>query len=193
VLSYMAQAAVETKGWLTATQMIDGLALAETTPGPLILVTEFVGYFAGYHVLGSVWGGLAAALVTLWMTFAPCFLWIFAGAPYIEAIGRRPRLSGALSAITAAVVGVIANLSLWFALHVLFGRVEDVTFGPLHVIWPDLATGKPVALGLGLLAGWLLLIRHWPLVPYAAAQPGKGGIWRAASTTAISCTARCAV
>ena len=130
VLSYMAQAAVETQGLaLSATEMIDGLALAETTPGPLILVTQFVGYFAGYRDMGCIWGGIAGAAVTLWMTFAPCFLWIFAGAPYIEAIGKRPRLSGALAAITAAVVGVILNLSLWFGLHVLFGRWSAATDG----------------------------------------------------------------
>jgi chromate transporter len=111
------------------------------------------------------------------MTFAPCFLWIFAGAPWIARLTSAPRLSGSLSAIMAAVVGVIANLSLWFALHVLFGRVEDVTFGPLHVIWPDLATVKPVALVLGLLAGWLLLIRHWPLVMVLALSAILSALW----------------
>jgi chromate transporter len=94
VLAYMAQAAVETQGWLSAAEMIDGLALAETTPGPLILVTQFVGYFAGLREMGSVWGGIAGAAVTLWMTFAPCFLWIFAGAPYMEAIGRQAAAVG---------------------------------------------------------------------------------------------------
>ena len=123
VLSYMSQAAVEQKAWLTAPEMIDGLGLAETTPGPLILVTEFVGYIAAYRQLGF-WGGLAGAAITLWMTFTPCFLFIFAGAPYISAITARPRLQGALRAITAAVVGVIFNLSLWFGLHVLFATVS---------------------------------------------------------------------
>ncbi|MDO8352241.1 MAG: chromate efflux transporter, partial [Aestuariivirga sp.] len=136
VLSYMAQAAVEQHGWLTAPEMIDGLALAETTPGPLILVTQFVGYLAASRGMGSVWGGLAGAAVTLWMTFAPCFLWIFAGAPYIEHIGRMPRLSGALAAITAAVVGVILNLSVWFGLHVLFGKVNRLE-GPFKPWLPD--------------------------------------------------------
>ena len=106
------------------------------------------------------------------MTFAPCFLWIFAGAPWIARLTSAPRLSGALSAIMAAVVGVIANLSLWFALHVLFGRVDDVTHGPLHLILPDLATIRPGALILGLLAGWLLLIRHWPLVAVLGLSAG---------------------
>ena len=140
VLTYMAQAAVEQKHWLTAPEMIDGLALAETTPGPLILVTEFVGYLAASREMGGIWGGIAGAVVTLWMTFAPCFLWIFAGAPYIEAIGKRPRLAGALAAITAAVVGVILNLSVWFGLHVLFGKVErlDGWFQPWLPDWAGL-------------------------------------------------------
>ena len=144
--------------------MIDGLALAETTPGPLILVTQFVGYFAGFREMGSVWGGIAGAVVTLWMTFAPCFLWIFAGAPYIEAIGKRPRLSGALAAITAAVVGVILNLSVWFGLHVLFGKVER-----LERLVP--------AVGSGL--GQSRLVRAGP-------EPGGRGGCCCASTSASS-------
>jgi chromate transport protein ChrA len=122
VLAWMVQEVVQDFGWLTTAQMMDALGLAETTPGPLILVTEFVGFLAGAQA-GGLGLGLAAALVTLWVTFAPCFLWIFAGAPYVEWIATRPRLQGALDAITAAVVGVIANLSLWFALHVVFGEV----------------------------------------------------------------------
>lgn len=157
VLSYMAQAAVEQHGWLSAPEMIDGLALAETTPGPLILVTQFVGYFAGFRGMGSVWGGIAGAIVTLWMTFAPCFLWIFAGAPYIEAIGRRPRLSGALAAITAAVVGVILNLSIWFGLHVLFGTVTRHDGGWFRPWIPDWSGLDIAALVLSLIAAAALL------------------------------------
>ena len=125
VLAYMGQDAVLHYQWLDAGQMMDGLGLAETTPGPLILVTEFVGYMAAYQQGGqSAWmAGVAGALVALWATFAPCFLWIFAGAPYIDWINAQPRLRGALSAITAAVVGVILNLALWFALHVFFASV----------------------------------------------------------------------
>src|SRR5690606_24896322 len=123
-------------GWLGAREMIDGLGLAETTPGPLILVTEFVGYLASHRGMGGPWGGIAGALVTLWVTFAPCFLWIFAAAPYIERIAALPRLSGALAAITAAVVGVIANLTLWFGLHVLFGRVDTLPVGFTGMAWP---------------------------------------------------------
>ncbi len=119
VLAWVAQAAVETFHWLSAPQMLDGLAMAETTPGPLIMVTQFVGFMAGYGEGGL---GLAtlAALVTTWVTFAPCFLWIFALAPHAERLRGNPALAGALSAVTAAVVGVIANLALWFALHALF-------------------------------------------------------------------------
>lgn len=167
VLAYMAQAAVETQGWLSATEMMDGLALAETTPGPLILVTQFVGYFAGLREMGSMWGGLAAAAVTLWMTFAPCFLWIFAGAPYVEALGKRPRLSGALAAITAAVVGVILNLSLWFGLHVLFGQVERLPgwFRPWVPDWTNLDGS---ALALSGLAALALLRFRLGIVPVLA-------------------------
>ena len=159
VLTYMAQAAVEQHGWLTPREMIDGLALAETTPGPLILVTQFVGYLAASREMGSVWGGLAGAIITLWMTFTPCFLWIFAGAPYIEHIGKLPRLSGALAAITAAVVGVILNLSVWFGLHVLFSKVNrlDGTFQP----WlPDLQTLDAAALVITIVAALALLRFH---------------------------------
>ena len=121
VLTVMAEEAVA-QGWLNPTQMIDGLGLAETTPGPLILVTQFVGFLAGYKEMGTIAGGLAGAAITLWVTFAPCFLWIFAGAPYVEALATRPRLTAALSGITAAVVGVILNLGLWFAYHTLMAN-----------------------------------------------------------------------
>ncbi|MGH6855958.1 MAG: chromate efflux transporter [Aestuariivirga sp.] len=179
VLSYMAQAAVEQKGWLTAPEMIDGLALAETTPGPLILVTEFVGYLAASRAMGGIWGGLAGAAATLWMTFAPCFLWIFAGAPYIEHIGRKPRLSGALAAITAAVVGVILNLSVWFGLHVLFGKVErvDGIFRPWLPDWPTL---DPAALVLSIIAAAALLRFHLGIPKTLALCGGLGLVWKLA-------------
>ncbi len=130
VLAYMTQAVVTDFGWLTTAQMIDALGLAETTPGPLILVTQFVGILAGI-AQGGIGLGIMAGIVTLWMTFTPCFLWIFTGAPYIDALAYRPRLRGALAAVTAAVVGVILNLSLWFALHVIFADVTLTRFGPL--------------------------------------------------------------
>jgi chromate transporter len=160
VLAYMAQDVVTLKGWLSADQMMDGLGLAETTPGPLILVTEFVGFFAGF-ASGGWWLGLMAAIVTLWVTFTPCFLWIFAGAPYIDWIGSQPRLRGALTAITAAVVGVILNLSIWFALHVFFDTVEKIKIGPLTLWQPDIASINPEVAALAILSGYLLLKRHW--------------------------------
>ena len=160
VLSYMAQAAVEDKAWLTPDQMIDGLGLAETTPGPLILVTEFVGFVAAYGKLGTIWAGTLAAMIAVWMTFAPSFLFIFVGAPYIEAIGKRPRLAGALSAITAAVVGVIFNLSLWFGLLVLFGKVERTDSSWFRPWLPEFASFDWLALALSLIAAVSLLRLH---------------------------------
>ena len=162
VLAYMTQEVVVSYGWLTTPQMMDALGLAETTPGPLILVTQFVGMIAGMAE-GGISLALLAGALTLWVTFVPCFIWIFAGAPLIDWLDGRPRLRGALSAITAAVVGVIANLSLWFALHVVFGTVNTVTFGPLITLWPDISTLQPLPLALGILAAVLLLWRHWPL------------------------------
>lgn len=162
VLAWMAQEVVQTKGWLSLREMIDALGMAETTPGPLILVTEFVAYLAA-HKQGGWPLGLAAAAVTLWMTFAPCFLWIFAGAPWLARLTAMPRLAGALSAIMAAVVGVIANLSLWFALHVFFAQVSTTRFGPLHLSLPDPASLNAGQTGIALLCGVLLLRMHWPL------------------------------
>jgi chromate transporter len=135
VLAYMAQQAVETHGWLSAPEMVDGLGLAETTPGPLILVTQFVGFIAGFREaapFSPLAGGLLGAAMTTWVTFVPPILWIFAGAPFIEELRGNKRLAGALAAITAAVVGVILNLSVWFALHVLFGQVTERHFGALR-------------------------------------------------------------
>ena len=177
VLTYMAQAAVEQKHWLAAPEMIDGLGLAETTPGPLILVTEFVGYLAALRQTGGVWGGIAGAVVTLWMTFAPCFLWIFAGAPYIEHIGKRPRLAGALAAITAAVVGVILNLSVWFGLHVLFAKVERLP-GLVKPWWPEWSTLDPAALLLSLIAAAALLRLHMGIPKTLALCAALGLVWK---------------
>jgi chromate transporter len=143
VLAYMAQEAVQGFGWLAAGEMADGLGLAETTPGPLILVTQFVGYLAAYRApepFSPLVAGLLGAGLTTWVTFAPCFLWIFAFAPWIDRLGQAVWLKGGLAAVTAAVVGVIANLTVWFALHVLFARVGEVSFGPLHLSWPELAS-----------------------------------------------------
>lgn len=162
VLAYMTQEVVLSYGWLTTAQMMDALGLAETTPGPLILVTQFVGMIAGIGAGGPTMA-LWAGTLTLWVTFVPCFIWIFAGAPLIDWLDGRPRLRGALAAVTAAVVGVIANLSLWFALHVFFAQVDPVTWGPVTTIWPVTRTVQADAIGLAGLAAMMLLRRQWPL------------------------------
>jgi len=169
VLAYVAQEAVEHYRWLSAPEMLAGLGLAETTPGPLILVLQFVGFLAGYREGGGVWGGIGASLLTLWVTFLPCFAWIFLGAPYVERLHDQRRLKGALAAVTAAVVGVIANLALWFALRVVFAQVVP---GPLGFDVPVLTSVQPVALGLSLLAAaslfWWRLGQLWTLGVSAA-------------------------
>jgi len=178
VLSYMAQQAVEHYQWLSPAEMVDGLGLAETTPGPLILVTQFVGFLAGYRQAGGLWGGVAAAVITLWVTFVPCFLWIMAGAPYIERLRANPRLSGALAAITAAVVGVILNLSLWFALHVLFAKVDRADGGWAKPWLPELSTLDPAALILSLIAALALLRLHLGIFATLAICAALGAVWK---------------
>lgn len=162
VLAYMTQEVVFSYGWLTTPQMMDALGLAETTPGPLILVTQFVAMVAGLAQGGTALA-LAAGALTLWVTFLPCFIWIFAGAPLIDWLDGRPRLRAALAGITAAVVGVIANLSLWFALHVMFSSVTRLQSGVISMVIPDPASLQPLAIGLAGLAAVLLLRQKWPL------------------------------
>ena len=157
VLAYVAQEAVENYRWLTAADMLAGLGLAETTPGPLILVLQFVGFLAGYRE-GGVLAGLGASLLTVWVTFAPCFAWIFLGAPFVETLHRQPRLKGALAGVTAAVVGVIANLALWFALRVVFARVESLSIGPMTLDLPDPLSLVPDAAALSALAAVCLFV-----------------------------------
>jgi chromate transporter len=152
VLAYVAQEAVEHYRWLDAGQMLAGLGLAETTPGPLILVLQFVGYLAG-HAWGGIWGGVLGSGLTLWVTFAPCFAWIFLGAPYVERLHDVQRLKGALAGVTAAVVGVIANLAVWFGLRVIFAEVRAVPVGPMTLDVPVAASLDPAALLLAVLAG----------------------------------------
>ncbi len=163
VLAYMSQEVVFDLGWLTAPQMMDALGFAETTPGPLILVTEFVGFVAGYKQAGLPLA-FAAAFAVLWATFAPCFLWIFVGAPYIEWISAQPRLKGALSTITAAVVGVILSLSIWFGLHAMFGTITKLQAG-IATFWvPDFHTVNVTVVVLTFLAAYLAFIRHLSLL-----------------------------
>ena len=164
VLAYMAQDVVNQFGWLSAGEMMDGLGLAETTPGPLILVTEFVGFLAAFQA-GGFWLGLAGAALTLWVTFIPCFLWIFTGAPYIDWISHQPRLERALNSIIAAVVGVIFNLSIWFALHVFFAEVTKQQAGPVTLWQPTLASFDIKVLILAFVAAFLLLYRKWSITP----------------------------
>mgnify|MGYP002058988319 FL=1 len=138
-LAYMAQDVVGHLGWLQPAEMMDGLGLAETTPGPLILVTEFVGFLAAFKTAGIA-HGIAGAAIALWATFIPCFLWIFAGAPYLDWLTYQPRLQGALASIMAVVVGVIANLFAWFALHLFFAKTSMTNIGMIHILTPDLAS-----------------------------------------------------
>ena len=151
VLAYVAQAAVETYGWLEPGEMLDGLGLAETTPGPLIMVTQFVGFLGAFRDAGGLTplvAGVLGGLLTTWVTFVPCFLWIFMGAPYVEQLRQSQMLSAAFAAITAAVVGVILNLAVWFALHVMFKDVGIFEAFGLRVAVPDLMTLDPIAVAL---------------------------------------------
>jgi chromate transporter len=167
LLAYMAQEAVEAYRWMTAPEMVDGLGLAETLPGPLIKVTQFVGFLAAYRdplPFSPVSAGVLGSALTTWVTFVPPMLLIFAGAPYIEQLRSNQRLSGALAAVTAAVVGVILNLTVWFALHVLFPQVLEARAGPLRWYAFDPATLDIKAFALALLAGALMLRLHRGLV-----------------------------
>ena len=155
--------------------MMDALGLAETTPGPLILVTEFVGILAGHREGGAALA-ILAGLVTLWVTFAPCFLWIFAGAPYIDWLASRPRLASALTAITAAVVGVILNLSLWFALNLFFATLTATQLGNGALLIPDPASLQLTPVLLAIAAGYALLIRHMNLIAVLALGAAAGRI-----------------
>jgi chromate transporter len=163
VLAYMAQQAVEAYGWLAPGEMLDGLGLAETTPGPLIMVVQFVGYLAAFRnpgVLDPLTAGIIGAALATWVTFVPCFLWIFLGAPYIEKLRGNQNLSAALSGITAAVVGVVLNLAVWFGMHVVFKQVGSFELGPASIPLPSLDSTDFAALGLSLFAIWLTFGKH---------------------------------
>jgi chromate transporter len=149
VLAYVAQEAVHTFGWLEPGEMLDGLGMAETTPGPLIMVTQFVGFMGAFRAPGGLTPLAAGALggvLTTWVTFVPCFLWIFLGAPFVEVLRGAKALNAALSAITAAVVGVILNLAVWFGLHVLFDRVDTMRWGWLTLDLPEVSSLNAPAL-----------------------------------------------
>jgi chromate transporter len=167
VLAYVAQQAVEVHGWLGPREMVRGLALAETTPGPLIMVVQFVAFLGAYRAPGALdpWAAaVLASLLVTWVTFVPSFLFVLLGAPYMERLRGNRSLSSALTGITAAVVGVIANLGVYFAVHTLFSRTVDVDRGPLHLELPDPATLRPVPLALALLAAVLLFRLRWSVL-----------------------------
>ncbi|MBO6633507.1 MAG: chromate efflux transporter [Parvibaculum sp.] len=177
VLAYVAQEAVQNYGWLNAGEMLDGLGLAETTPGPLIMVLQFVGFLGAYRAetgLDPMLAGIAGAAVTTWVTFAPCFLWIFLGAPYVERLRKVESLNAAFTAITAAVAGVILNLAIWFGLHVLFGEVEERQISVFRLWVPDVATLDPWALALS--AGALVAVLRFKvgMVPVLGVAAGLG-------------------
>jgi chromate transporter len=183
VLAWVAQQAVEIYGWLRPDEMLTGLGLAETTPGPLILVLVFVGFLGGARLSGldPLTGGLAGAVVSLWFTFVPCFLWIFVGAPYVETVRNIAWLSTALAAVTAAVVGTIANLALWFALHVLFGTVGAWNVGSISLPLPHLATFDPAAAAIAVAAGVALLRYHANMIAVLGAAAAAGMVLRLAA------------
>jgi chromate transporter len=167
VLAYVAQKAVEVYGWLGPGEMVRGLALAESTPGPLIMVVQFVAFVGAYRDPGSLnpWvAAVLAALLTTWVTFVPCFVFIFVGAPYVERLRGNAALSAALTGITAAVVGVIANLAVFFAVHTLFSGVTSADLGPAHLALPDLGTARPVAFAILGVAAVLLFWRGWSVL-----------------------------
>ena len=179
LLAYMAQEAVQTYGWMTAPEMVDGLGLAETTPGPLILVTQFVGFLAAFREsapFSPVIAGVLGAVMTTWVTFVPSMLWIFAGAPFVEPLRANRQLSGALAAITAAVVGVILNLSVWFALHVLFGKVTEMRAGPLRWYAFDPLALDLRATALAAIAAVLAFGFHRSLIEVVVAMAALGVI-----------------
>jgi len=164
VLSYVAHQAVNVYGWLKAGEMVRGLALAETTPGPLIMVVQFVAFVGAYRNPGSLDPWVAAVLASLlvtWVTFVPCFLFIFLGAPYVERLRNNQHLTAALTGITAAVVGVIANLAVFFALHNLFDRSRQLTWGPVDLDIPLLSSWDPVAFAITGIALGLIFWRKW--------------------------------
>jgi chromate transporter len=167
VLAFVAQQAVQTYGWLSSTDMVRGLGLAESTPGPLIMVVQFVAFLGAYadpDPLSPWTAGVIASLLVTWVTFVPSFLFIFLGAPYVERLRNNRALAGAMTGITAAVVGVIANLGIYFAINTLFAATRTVDTGPLALQLPDPSSLRPVPLAIGVLAAVLLFAARWPVL-----------------------------
>ena len=181
VLSYVAQEAVQGLGWLKPGELLDGLAMAETTPGPLILVLTYVGFLAAFRSppgIDPLLAGILGATLTTWVTFAPCFLWIFLGAPYIENLRSNKALSGALSAITAAVVGVILNLAIWFGINVIFRKVGTIGAGPISITWPEFTSIDWAAAALALAAAVALFRLKVGMIPVLAGCAVAGLVMR---------------
>lgn len=176
VLAYLAQQAVEVLGWLQPGEMLDGLGLAESTPGPLIMVVQFVGFLAAARAVEAapIAAGIAGSVVTTWVTFAPCFLFVFAGAPYVEWLRGQRGLSAALGGIMAAVAGVVLHLAAWFALHVVFRSVSTVTAGPLRLWVPASDSIDPLALGIAVAAAVALFRFRWGMFSVLAGGLGMG-------------------
>ena len=179
-LSYVAQHAVEDLHWLRPGEMLDGLGMAETTPGPLIMVLQFVGFLAAWRhaaPLSPLAAAIAGSAITTWVTFVPCFLWIFLGAPYIEALRGRASLTAALSGVTAAVVGVVLNLAVWFSIHTLFARVGEAHVLGARILIPDLSTLDPVALVLAVAAAVALFRFKTGMIGTLLACAAIGAVW----------------
>ena len=187
VLAFVAQRAVEVYGWLAPGEMVRGLALAETTPGPLIMVVQFVAFLGAYRDPGTLDPWVAAflgALLTTWVTFVPCFMFIFLGAPYVERLRGNQRISAALTGITAAVVGVIANLALFFALHTLFEKTSRLDPGPLDLELPQLDTVRPGSVAIAIAAAIMIFRLRWSVLQTLAACAVLGLIGGSLSTAA---------
>jgi len=180
VLAYIAQQAVEVYGWLQPGEMLDGLGMAETTPGPLIQVVQFVGFMGAYRhpaPFDPIVAAILASVITTWVTFVPCFLWIFLGAPYIERLRGNRLLSAGLSAITAAVVGVILNLSVWFAAHVAFARVAEWRGFGVRLLVPDPSSADPAAIAIAVAAFIALFRLQWNIIVTLAVAAAVGIIY----------------
>ena len=180
VLAYIAQEAVNTYHWLEPGEMLDGLGMAETTPGPLIQVVQFVGFMGAYRNAGELHpmlAGVIGSVVTTWVTFAPCFLWIFLGAPYIEYLRGRQTLNAALSTITAAVVGVVLNLSIWFSLHTVLGTVTETHAFGARLLIPDWGTGDVAAIVIAAGAFVAMFRFKAGMIPSLGVSAVAGLIW----------------
>ena len=180
VLPYVADQCVNRYGWLAPNEMLDGLGMAETTPGPLIQVVQFVGFMGAYRnpgELSPLAAGIAGSIIATWATYAPCFLWIFVGAPHIENLRGKQTLSAALSAITAAVVGVILNLSIWFAIHALFRTVDERHYGPLRILTPEWASVEWGAAAIALFALAAIFRWKWGMLPTLGVSAAAGLVY----------------